>query len=102
MAAHTKQLAFIKHTAFLMDLVHKAFWMVLPKRLLKKHKKLLKNLRISLMGVFGELGCLGHPGLVLLEHTAGFAVPKFLQLGSLRADNGSLTGARPKGSHLPC
>jgi hypothetical protein len=35
----------------LLDFVKKGFWMVLPYRLLKKHKRLIQNLRISPMGV---------------------------------------------------
>jgi hypothetical protein len=35
----------------LLDFVRKGFWMVLPYKLLKKYKKLLRNMRISPMGV---------------------------------------------------
>jgi hypothetical protein len=35
----------------LLDFVQKGFWMILPYRLLKKYKKVIKNLRISPMGV---------------------------------------------------
>jgi hypothetical protein len=35
----------------LLDFVKKGFWMVLPCRLLKKHKRLIQNLCISPMGV---------------------------------------------------
>jgi hypothetical protein len=35
----------------LLDFVKKGFWMVLPYRLLKKHKRLIQNLHVSLMGV---------------------------------------------------
>jgi hypothetical protein len=35
----------------LLDFVKKGFWMVLPYRLLQKHKRLIRNLRISPMGV---------------------------------------------------
>jgi hypothetical protein len=44
-----------KHVEFLreelLDFVKKGFWTILPYRLLKKHKKLLRSLRISPMGV---------------------------------------------------
>jgi hypothetical protein len=35
----------------LLDFVQKGFWMVLPYRLLKQHKELIRNMRISPMGV---------------------------------------------------
>jgi hypothetical protein len=35
----------------LLDFVQKGFWLVLPCRLMKKYKRLLRNLRISPMGV---------------------------------------------------
>jgi hypothetical protein len=35
----------------LLDFFKKGFWMVLPYRSLQKHKRLIRNLRISSMGV---------------------------------------------------